>query len=106
MDEWVTEDRLNKEKLQLPKKEDTKKTNKGSGYATSTPGNGSRPSSPERELVNGTARPKAMFGRKRKANAMDKSSDEVMTITIPATGVLLRFGAGVHLDLAPGQNLC
>lgn len=78
LDEWVTEDRLNKEKLQLPKKDDAKKTSKGSGcIAVSKTGTGSRPSSPDRELVNGAARPKAMFGRKRKANAMEKSSDEI-----------------------------
>ena len=73
LDEWVEEERLDLSKLQLPKKEDTKKTSKGKGA-------GSRPCSPDRELVNGVGsagRPKAIIGRKRKANAMDKSSDEV-----------------------------
>ena len=57
----------------MPKKEDTKKISKGKGTA------GSRPCSPDRELVNGVGggRPKAPVGRKRKANAMDKSGDEV-----------------------------
>lgn len=56
----------------MPKKEDAKKTNKGKGA-------GSRPCSPDRELVNGvgSGRPKAIVGRKRKANAMDKAPDEV-----------------------------
>lgn len=61
-------------KLQMPKKEDTKKISKGKGTA------GSRPCSPDRELVNGVGgggRPKAPVGRKRKANAMDKCGDEV-----------------------------
>ena len=73
LDEWVEEERLDLSKLQLPKKEDTKKTNKGKGA-------GSRPCSPDRELVNGvgSGRPKAIVGRKRKANAMDKSGDEVL----------------------------
>ena len=70
LDEWVEEERLDLTKLQMPKKEDTKKINKGAG---------SRPCSPDRELVNGvgSGRPKAPVGRKRKANAMDKSGDEV-----------------------------
>ena len=70
LDEWVEEERLDLNRLQMPKKEDTKKINKGAG---------SRPCSPDRELVNGvgSGRPKAPVGRKRKANAMDKSSDEV-----------------------------
>ena len=57
----------------MPKKEDTKKISKGKGTA------GSRPCSPDRELVNGVGggRPKAPVGRKRKANAMDKAGDEV-----------------------------
>ena len=57
----------------MPKKEDAKKISKGKGTA------GSRPCSPDRELVNGVGggRPKAPLGRKRKANAMDKSGDEV-----------------------------
>lgn len=71
MDEWVSEDRLNKRKITLPKKEDLKKLSKGSA--------GSRPPSPERELVNGTgARPKSVIGRKRKANASEKSSDDII----------------------------
>jgi len=73
LDEWVEEERLDLTKLQMPKKEDTKKISKGKGTA------GSRPCSPDRELVNGVGggRPKAPVGRKRKANAMDKSGDEV-----------------------------
>ena len=73
LDEWVEEERLDLSKLQLPKKEDAKKTSKGKGA-------GSRPCSPDRELVNGvgSGRPKAIVGRKRKANAMDKSGDEVL----------------------------
>ena len=72
LDEWVEEERLDLTKLQLPKKEDTKKISKGKGAD-------SRPCSPDRELVNGVGagRPKAPVGRKRKANAMDKSGDEV-----------------------------
>lgn len=71
MDEWVTEDRLDKTKIQLPKKEDSKKISKGSA--------GSRPPSPDRDLVNGNGtRTKAVIGRKRKANAMDKSSDDII----------------------------
>ena len=74
LDEWVDEGRLDLSKLQLPKKEDTKKSSKGKGT-------GSRPCSPDRELVNGvgSCRPKAIAGRKRKANVIDKAStvDEV-----------------------------
>ncbi|XP_032230595.1 histone acetyltransferase KAT5 [Nematostella vectensis] len=72
LDEWVTEDRLDKTRIQLPKKEDTKKISKGAA--------GSRPPSPERDMVNGTGprTNKILTGRKRKANAMDKSSDEIL----------------------------
>lgn len=67
----MTESRLDKNKIQLPKKEDQKKISKGAA--------GSRPPSPDRELVNGTGtRPKSIIGRKRKANACDKSSDDIM----------------------------
>jgi hypothetical protein len=71
LDEWVSEERLDKTKIQLPKKEDLKKISKGAA--------GSRPPSPERELVNGNGpKTKSMIGRKRKANAMDKSSDDII----------------------------
>ena len=68
----MEEKRLDLTKLQLPKKEDTKKSSKGKGT-------GSQPCSPDRELVNGvgSCRPKAIVGRKRKANAMEKAVDEV-----------------------------
>ncbi|XP_013403703.1 histone acetyltransferase KAT5 [Lingula anatina] len=60
LDEWVDESRLNLDKVELPKK-DAKtpvKDNKASG---------SRPSSPERELVNGGLTKKgSVLGRKRK----------------------------------------
>uniref|UniRef100_A0A3B3WWM3 Histone acetyltransferase KAT5 n=1 Tax=Poecilia mexicana TaxID=48701 RepID=A0A3B3WWM3_9TELE len=71
LDEWVTTDRLDMKKLQFPKKEAKTPTKNGLS--------GSRPSSPEREVVspffplppqNGTARRliPAQPGRKRKAN--------------------------------------
>ena len=84
----------------MPKKEDTKKTNKGKGA-------GSRPCSPDRELVNGvgSGRPKAIVGRKRKANAMDKAPDEVYGLVF--THVLTLHGAyGSRLCLFPLGNLC
>lgn len=74
LDEWVSVHRLDKTRMQLPKKEDQKRVTKGAGS-----GSGSRPCSPERELMNGTpGRPaKSAIGRKRKANAVDSKSQEI-----------------------------
>ncbi|KAK3748728.1 hypothetical protein QZH41_015675 [Actinostola sp. cb2023] len=97
LDEWVSEDRLDKRKIQLPKKEDVKKNSKGSAD--------SRPPSPERELLNGTGpRTKAVIGRKRKANASDKSSDDIIIEsqdsptkdTPPKINSLRNHGSMVH----------
>lgn len=101
LDEWVDEVRLDLSKLQLPKKEDNKKSSKGKGA-------GSRPSSPDRELVNGvgSCRPKAIIGRKRKANVIDKAStvDEIdsqdspkeVPSTPPKTGSMRQTGSMVQ----------
>lgn len=101
LDEWVDEARLDLSKLQLPKKEDNKKSSKGKGA-------GSRPSSPDRELVNGvgSCRPKAIIGRKRKANVIDKAStvDEIdsqdspkeVPSTPPKTGSMRQTGSMVQ----------
>ncbi|XP_070566883.1 histone acetyltransferase KAT5-like [Ptychodera flava] len=60
LDEWVTVDRVNIEKLQFPKKDN--KTPQKEGKAPS-----SRASTPEKELQNGgMARTKSTAGRKRK----------------------------------------
>ncbi len=68
LDTWVSEKSLDKEKLQLPKKDENRargKLNKGSA--------GSKPASPERE---GTGTKKALVNRKRKAKAMSKGPDD------------------------------
>ena len=69
LDTWVSEKSLDKEKLQLPKKDDNKaksKLNKG--------GAGSKPASPERESTNTK---KNLANRKRKANAMSSGPEDV-----------------------------
>uniref|UniRef100_A0A672Z482 Histone acetyltransferase KAT5 n=1 Tax=Sphaeramia orbicularis TaxID=375764 RepID=A0A672Z482_9TELE len=69
LDEWVTSDRLDMKKLQFPKKEAKTPTKNGLP--------GSRPSSPEREVQNGTARRliPSQPGRKRKANCGGTDED-------------------------------
>uniref|UniRef100_A0A8C9TUX6 Histone acetyltransferase KAT5 n=1 Tax=Scleropages formosus TaxID=113540 RepID=A0A8C9TUX6_SCLFO len=80
LDEWVTPDRLDLKKLQLPKKEAKTPTKNGLP--------GSRPSSPERDVVragregesqmsNGTSRRliPSQPGRKRKANCVGTDED-------------------------------
>ena len=62
LDTWVSEKSLDKEKLQLPKKEESRsksKISKGSA--------GTKPESPERET---TATKKGLINRKRKAAAI------------------------------------
>uniref|UniRef100_A0A8B9LTB3 Histone acetyltransferase KAT5 n=1 Tax=Astyanax mexicanus TaxID=7994 RepID=A0A8B9LTB3_ASTMX len=76
LDEWVTPDRLDMKKLQFPKKEAKTPTKNGLP--------GSRPSSPEREVVretalNGTTRrvlPPSQPGRKRKTCGTDEDSQD------------------------------
>ncbi|XP_023234473.1 histone acetyltransferase KAT5-like [Centruroides sculpturatus] len=75
LDEWVTKDRLDLKKIQLPKKETKTPVKDGKTE--------SRPSSPERELVNGSAPPKKSTGgggggggRKRKFASLDEDSQE------------------------------
>lgn len=69
LDSWVSEDCLEIEKLQLPKKEENKVRSK-----ILNKGSGSKPCSPEREN-NGTK--KALIAnRKRKAAAMSKGPEE------------------------------
>ncbi|CAB3993321.1 histone acetyltransferase KAT5 isoform X5, partial [Paramuricea clavata] len=68
LDTWVSEKSLDKEKLQIPKKDENKAKSKfNKGLA------GSKPASPERE---GTGTKKALVNRKRKANAMSSGPED------------------------------
>ncbi|XP_033633658.1 histone acetyltransferase KAT5-like [Asterias rubens] len=70
LDEWVERDRLDIDKMQLPKK-DAKTPVKDSAVSKGNCSSNSRASSPDREMSNGTPnfnihRPKSNIGRKRK----------------------------------------
>lgn len=72
LDSWVSEDCLEVDKMQLPKKEENRaksKISKGSAE--------SKPSSPDREH-GGTK--KSLVNRKRKAAAISKGSEEVQIL--------------------------
>ncbi|XP_013779738.1 histone acetyltransferase KAT5-like isoform X1 [Limulus polyphemus] len=80
LDEWVTPDRLDLRKVQQPKAEVKTPVKDGK--------NGSRPSSPERELVNGIAPPKKTTGsRKRKFPTTDEDSQDSSFGTRPTCTV-------------------
>ncbi|XP_077978373.1 histone acetyltransferase KAT5-like [Glandiceps talaboti] len=70
LDEWVTADRINVEKLQFPKKD--KQTPVKEGKAPS-----SRASTPEKEIPNGNVvRTKSVVGRKRKLQLDSEDSQD------------------------------
>lgn len=99
LDEWVSVHRLDKTRMQLPKKEDQKRVTKGAGS-----GSGSRPCSPERELMNGTpGRPaKSAIGRKRKANAVDSKSQEIEVCV--GCSMYFLFGWSILFSPLPGNS--
>ncbi|XP_046849047.1 histone acetyltransferase KAT5-like isoform X2 [Xenia sp. Carnegie-2017] len=104
LDTWVSEKSLDKEKLQLPKKEESRsksKISKGSA--------GTKPESPERET---TATKKGLINRKRKAAAISVSEESKCTLRHPPGNEIYRkqnisfFEIDGRKNKFYAQNLC